>query len=114
MPTSSASSAIVHGWATRLCSKPRLFPTMGSRTPVSHPVCCSGMRATFVLTLRKNVVFATGGLTALAGGAGENQPVHVRATGRFVLDAKTNRTFNNMPAVLTISEGLPLLLSNID
>src|SRR4051794_40167192 len=46
MPTAPARSAMVHGWATRLWSKPRLFPTIGSRVPASHPVCHSGKPAT--------------------------------------------------------------------
>ena len=37
MPTSTARSAMVHGCAMRLCSNPRLFPTMGSRAPSEPP-----------------------------------------------------------------------------
>jgi len=98
------------------------YMLVDGESPTNARVAVIGAVLTFfvlgcvaLVILMRNTVFQTSGrMTVMSSTSDPNLPARVRATGRFVLDANTARRFVSMPALLTMVDGFPVLLSNID
>ena len=68
-----------------------------------------------IVSLKRNIVFQSSGrIVKPLAKLDPDLSLNVRATGRFVLDAKTAQRFVDVPAILAIVKGFPVLMSNID
>jgi hypothetical protein len=68
-----------------------------------------------IVSLKRNIVFQSSSriIKSLAK-IDQAASLHVRATGRFVLDAQTSQRFIEAPAMLTVVNGFPVVVSKID
>jgi len=67
------------------------------------------------VVFRSNIVFQRGGPLASARvDVPRNQPILVRATGRFAFDEQTAKRFVDVPALVSFELGRPVLMSRID
>ena len=69
----------------------------------------------YAVSLRRNIVFQRRGqfATPLARIPGP-QPIPVRATGRFAFEGQMAKRFIDVPAVVTVDQGRPVLKARID
>jgi len=67
-----------------------------------------------LVKFQRDAIFQGGGSFAAPLGGTPLHPVLVRTTGRFSFDTKTARRFADIPAILTLENGRPVLQSKID
>jgi hypothetical protein len=90
--------------------------------PGSGPgvTCLAGLVAVFFgascfVIIKRNVVFQRAGhFATLPANGALPQGIAVWATGRYVLDPKTARYYNHVPAILAMESGGPVLRAKID
>lgn len=76
-------------------------------------LACLGAAA--IVIIKRHVIFEPSGSVPAAAATPEPAAfVRVSATGRFTLDGKTRQRFVDMPAVMNLHEGAPVIASNID